>query len=96
MVGVTMSGLEALTESPPALDLDDVAKIATRGWGLAGELTPLHGERDLNFRLSNGSGKRYVLKVQNPADTAGVLDLQTAGVRHIRHVAPDLPWPMSC
>jgi 4-aminobutyrate aminotransferase-like enzyme/Ser/Thr protein kinase RdoA (MazF antagonist) len=91
MVGVTMSGLEALTESPPALSLDEVAKIATEGWGLEGDLTSLHGERDLNFRLSNGSADRYVLKIQNPADTAGILDLQTAGVRHIRRVAPDLP-----
>jgi 4-aminobutyrate aminotransferase-like enzyme/Ser/Thr protein kinase RdoA (MazF antagonist) len=93
MVGVTNSGLEALTESPPALDIAAVAKIAAEGWGLDGELTPLHGERDLNFRLSTGSGDRYVLKIQNPVDTVGVLDLQTAGVRHILQVAPDLPVP---
>jgi Ser/Thr protein kinase RdoA (MazF antagonist) len=91
MVGVMNSGLEALTESPPALGIDDAAKIAAQEWRLDGELTPLHGERDLNFRLSDASADRYVLKIQNPVDTAGVLDLQTAGVRHIRRVAPDLP-----
>lgn len=85
-----MNRLDPLTEPPPALDVDQVTRILHEHWDTGAELTRLHGERDLNFRVSDTSGPKYVLKIQNPADTAGVVDFQTAAVRHIRRVAPDL------
>ena len=81
---------DPLIEPRPVLDVDGVRRILAENWDLGGELVPLHGERDLNFRVTDASGARYVLKIQNPADTAGVVDFQTAAVRHIRRVAPDL------
>jgi 4-aminobutyrate aminotransferase-like enzyme/Ser/Thr protein kinase RdoA (MazF antagonist) len=83
--------LDPLTELPPVLDVGQALKILAESWDVRGELTPLHGERDLNFRVSEVAAHKYVLKIQNPADTTGVIDFQTAGVRHIRWVAPDLP-----
>ena len=89
--------MSALTNDPltvpaPELDPDAVRKASTALWGLDGELTALHGERDRNFRI-DASGGRYLLKVHNPADGEEVLDLQCSALRHIRTVAPDLPVP---
>ena len=78
----------------PAPELDPAAlhRSLTAAWGLEGELTAVHGERDRNFRIDSPSG-RYLLKVHNPADGEQVLDLQCSALRHIRTVAPDVPVP---
>jgi 4-aminobutyrate aminotransferase-like enzyme/Ser/Thr protein kinase RdoA (MazF antagonist) len=91
MVAVTIDPADPLTEAVPALDLSDIESILARNWEVRGGLTPLHGERDVNFRVDDPSGSTYVLKIQNPADSAEVVDFQTAAARHIRRVAPDLP-----
>ena len=74
----------------PALEVSAVEDVMARSWGVGGELTVLHGERDLNFRVTEPSGARYVLKVQNPADSAAVVDFQSSAARHIHRVAPEL------
>jgi len=80
--------------SVPAPELDPAALHGSlrAAWGLEGELTAVHGERDRNFRIDSPSG-RYLLKVHNPADGEQVLDLQCSALRHIRAVAPDVPVP---
>lgn len=87
---VTTDRLDPLDVALPALDVNDVEDILARAWGVGGELTVLHGERDLNFRVTEPSGTRYVLKVQNPADSSAVVDFQTSAARHLRRVAPEL------
>ena len=83
---------DPLSVPAPDLDLDALHASLGRSWGLAGELTAVHGERDRNFRLDAAEG-RYLLKVHNPADGEAALDLQCSALRHIRAVAPDLPVP---
>ncbi|WP_162260848.1 aminotransferase class III-fold pyridoxal phosphate-dependent enzyme [Nocardioides sp. Soil805] len=83
---------DPLTVPAPDLDLDSLHAALERHWGLAGELTALHGERDRNFRLDSGP-VRHLLKVHNPADPESVLDLQCSALRHLRTAAPDLPVP---
>jgi 4-aminobutyrate aminotransferase-like enzyme/Ser/Thr protein kinase RdoA (MazF antagonist) len=89
---VTASTNDPLTVSAPDLDPAALHASMSASWGLEGELTALHGERDRNFRV-DAAGGRYLLKVHNPADGVDVLDLQHAALRHIRTVAPDLPVP---
>lgn len=91
MVNVTIDRLDPLTEPPPELDLDAITSVLAGEWGISGELTALHGERDLNYRVSEPAGPRYVMKIHNPADSAGVVDFQTAAVRHIQRVTAELP-----
>lgn len=89
---MTIDEVDPLTEPAPGLDSEAVSSVLAEQWGAAGELTPLHGERDLNFRVTDATGQpTYVIKVHNPADTTGVVDFQTAAVRHVRRVAPELP-----
>ena len=83
---------DPLSVPAPDLDIDALHTSLGRSWGLAGELTAVHGERDRNFRLDGAEG-RYLLKVHNPADVDGVVDLQCSALRHLRAVAPDLPVP---
>ncbi|MDZ5619725.1 aminotransferase class III-fold pyridoxal phosphate-dependent enzyme [Nocardioides sp. HM23] len=83
---------DPLSVPSPDLDVDALRASVEKHWGLAGDLTPLHGERDRNFRLDSGP-ERHLLKVHNPADRESVLDLQCSALRHLRSVAPELPVP---
>lgn len=83
---------DALSVPSPDLDLDALLASVEQSWGLTGELTALHGERDRNFRLDSGA-RRHLLKVHNPADLESVLDLQCAALRHVLSVAPELHVP---
>ncbi len=83
-----MSRVSATPDDPlsvPAPDLDPDALLASVEslWGLSGDLTPLHGERDSNFRLESGP-LRHLLKVHNPADPEEVVDLQCSALHHLR------------
>jgi 4-aminobutyrate aminotransferase-like enzyme/Ser/Thr protein kinase RdoA (MazF antagonist) len=89
---VTTSTNDPLAVSAPEIDLSALHVSLATSWGLEGEITAVHGERDRNFRIDASSG-RYLLKVHNPADTDEVLDFQYSALRHIRAVAPDLPVP---
>ncbi len=89
---MTASTNDPLAVSAPELDLTSVRDSVAASWGVVGELTALHGERDRNFRIDTSSG-RYLLKIHNPADAEEVLDLQYSALRHIRTVAPDVPVP---
>jgi 4-aminobutyrate aminotransferase-like enzyme/Ser/Thr protein kinase RdoA (MazF antagonist) len=89
---VTASLDNPLIALPPDLDPDVLARTLRSAWGIEGELTAVHGERDRNVRV-DGPGGRHLLKIHNPADGDDVLDLQYSALRHIRAVAPDLPVP---
>jgi 4-aminobutyrate aminotransferase-like enzyme/Ser/Thr protein kinase RdoA (MazF antagonist) len=75
----------------PRISAERLHALLAEEWALTGELTPLHGERDLNFRLDAPTGRRLVVKVHNHADGEAVVDLQTAALRHVHEVAPELP-----
>jgi 4-aminobutyrate aminotransferase-like enzyme/Ser/Thr protein kinase RdoA (MazF antagonist) len=89
---VTASINDPLTVLVPELDPTALRGSLSTTWGLEGELTAVHGERDRNFRIDAAEG-RYLLKVHNPADGADVIDLQHSALRHIRTVAPEVPVP---
>lgn len=83
---------DPLSVSLPDLDPAALRAVVEEQWGLAGDLTPLHGERDRNYRLDTGAGQ-WLLKVHNPADREPVLDLQCSALRHLARVDPGLPVP---
>lgn len=66
----------------------DCAKLLA-GFGLGGDLSPLPGEHDLNFRLIGPT--EALVKLHAPDSDPALLDLQIAVLDHLQRMAPDLP-----
>ena len=82
-----------LNFNPPRFPLDRLVGLARDLWGVAGEFTPLEGERDQNHRVTTADGTSYVLKVSAAGESEGAVDFQVAALRHLERNAPDLPVP---
>ena len=67
-----------------------VREILMNHYGISGEISPLPGEHDLNFRVDAADGRRYLLKLHAEGDAQGV-DMQVAVLAHLNRVAPELP-----
>ena len=83
--------LDPLQSPPPAIGLAKAEEISERLFGIAGALTPLPSERDLNFRVDDARGASFLLKLQNPADDAAVVEMQTEAIGHVARHEPSLP-----
>jgi 4-aminobutyrate aminotransferase-like enzyme/Ser/Thr protein kinase RdoA (MazF antagonist) len=81
---------DPLQAPPPVFGVADAARIATEVFGLDGTITPLASERDLNFRVDEGE-RTFLLKLQNPADDAAVVEMQTRALQHVERQDPGLP-----
>ena len=84
---------DELTTDPPRIDEATAAKVGADRFGVEGEVKALASERDKNFRIRTAGGDAYVLKFANPAEDAGILDLQAQALQHVAAVDPDLPVP---
>ena len=83
---------EVLSQGSPALDDDWVRQLAETHYGLVGEIKPLTGERDRNYRVERVlDGARFMLKISHPAETALVADFQTQALLHLAKADPALP-----
>lgn len=74
---------------PPAFSLEEAARIAQTHFGIDGSVTPLPGERDLNFRI-DAPGGSYVLKIANAEEDRGALEMQHAALAHLAGREPGL------
>src|SRR5437867_1252025 len=83
--------LDPLQSPPPAIGLAKAEEISERLFGIVGALTPLPSERDLNFRVDDARGASFLLKLQNPADDAAVVEMQTEAIGHVARHEPSLP-----
>ena len=80
-------------ETPPAdVTIALAGDIARRLYGLDGALSPLDGERDRTFRVDTEEGSR-VLKIGNPADEPGIVEMQALALEHAVANDPTLPIP---
>lgn len=83
---------DVLALPPPRMAQDVLLGHLAAHWGLAGRLSPLTSERDLNHRLSALSG-RYTVKLANAAEPLGMTDFQTRALLHVAAADPGLPAP---
>src|SRR5260221_4023605 len=83
--------LDPLQTTPPAVELEAASQILRDSFGMEASLAPLAGERDQNFRVDAGAGRRFLFKISNPADGPSIVDMQTAALHHIERVDPGLP-----
>jgi len=83
---------QVLSLGSPELDIAWVRTLVHSRYGFTGEIAPLTGERDRNYRLrSDADGARYMLKVSHPAESGLVADFQTGALMHIATADHDLP-----
>ena len=83
----------ALRGRPPAVDVATAERVARELYGLSARATPLDGERDRNYRLDTGDGRRLVLKfIDHEADDV-VVDGQSAALAHLAEQNSLLPVP---
>ncbi len=75
------------------MTLADAERLAQELYGIEAQARALPGERDRNFRLSATDGRRFVLKVVDPAADEATLDCQRLVLRHLAEQAPSLPVP---
>ncbi|WP_246215701.1 phosphotransferase [Microvirga makkahensis] len=84
---------ELLATSVPPIGRAEAEELARTYFGLQAIANPLKGERDSNFLLEAVDGRRFVLKLANPAEDRAVIDFQTRALQHIARVDPTLPVP---
>lgn len=77
----------------PRNPVAEIKALASKYYGLDGQLTPLAGERDQNFLLDTGGSDRFVLKIGSDSDGIAIADYQTALLSHLEKSAPHLPLP---
>jgi 4-aminobutyrate aminotransferase-like enzyme/Ser/Thr protein kinase RdoA (MazF antagonist) len=80
-----------LEAPPPAFTQADAAELARHTFGVEGSFHPLVSERDQNFRILSTDGTGFVLKIMNPAEDPGVVDMQTLALLHVAETDPELP-----
>ena len=83
--------MTAFTTGNPAFSERDLARLAAQHFGKHGTIRPLPSERDQNARLGC-DGQDHVLKIANPAEDPGQIDLQNATMLHLALVGqPGIP-----
>jgi 4-aminobutyrate aminotransferase-like enzyme/Ser/Thr protein kinase RdoA (MazF antagonist) len=89
----TVGQTSSLNEEPPEVDLDTATEFLRAQYGIDAELELLRSERDLNFLAVAQGGRRLVLKVSNSGDDPGQIEMESAAMRHVAQVDPELPIP---
>ncbi|MDA9008431.1 aminotransferase class III-fold pyridoxal phosphate-dependent enzyme [Alphaproteobacteria bacterium] len=77
----------------PQPSLDDVRKWARELFGLEGEFEKLHGERDLNYKISTEEHGSFVLKLSSLDEDLSAIAFQVEALDYIAHRDPELPIP---
>ncbi|HEY4334032.1 MAG TPA: aminotransferase class III-fold pyridoxal phosphate-dependent enzyme [Ilumatobacteraceae bacterium] len=67
----------------PIVDTEFATAALADHWGLAGEISAVHGELDKNFKVVTSDGRQLLLKVHAPADDGAEIDLQLAVLQHL-------------
>jgi hydroxylysine kinase len=70
-----------------------VTQFVLRTYGLATQAERLDTERDEQFRLRDGAGRLYVLKISNPLEDSDAIDMQTKALQHVAAADPHIPTP---
>src|SRR5678815_5300908 len=77
----------------PDVTAHDAERLLRDLWQLTGELEPLNGERDRNFRLQTADGRIYAFKISNVLEERPILEMQNAALAHCAAIAPSIELP---
>ncbi|GHJ39324.1 aminotransferase class III-fold pyridoxal phosphate-dependent enzyme [Streptomyces sp. TS71-3] len=88
--GLDGAATGVFTEPAPTVSSERLQQALLRHWALAGpRLRPLDSERDLNVLVD----REFVLKITNPAEDPGVVDMEVRALEHVRACDPSLAVP---
>lgn len=82
-----------LAERTPRVGSEDALRIVEDLWGVAGEVTELPSERDRNFLIETGAGRR-VLKVARRGEDRALLEAQNAMVARLAEAVRRYRFPV--
>ncbi|MGB3865482.1 MAG: phosphotransferase [Xanthobacteraceae bacterium] len=71
----------------------EALELTRRHYGLTGRIDRLATEKDDTFRIENGTGQRFILKVANPFEDALGISCQLGVLQHLAARDPGLPVP---
>jgi 4-aminobutyrate aminotransferase-like enzyme len=77
----------------PTPSLEEVKSWARDLFGLEGEFEKLHGERDLNYKISTGEHGAFVLKLSSLDEDLSAIAFQVEALDYIAHRDPELAIP---
>src|SRR5437773_10620330 len=72
-----------LLEHAPRFELEAIALLAEKLYGIRASATPLPRERDQNFLLTLQTGEKFVLKISNALEEHGLLEAQNEAMTHL-------------
>ncbi|TIC81293.1 aminotransferase [Nocardioides sp. GY 10113] len=78
----------------PEVSREQASAIAAGVFGVGGELSPLGSQQDRNFRLVDGEGGSWLLKISNPVFTADEIDAQNAVMQRLAGRGVGVPEPV--
>lgn len=79
--------------APPNFSKDHILERLESCFGLGGQLHPLEGERDQNFRLDTTAGETYLVKISGDNEDRAVVDFHCRALLHLQQEDPALPLP---
>ena len=86
-----LSPRDSLTTTSVAMTLEEAISVSYQHYGLRTAAKELRSERDQNFMLMFDGRPKFLLKVANAAEAQSTIDFRVGALRHLEHVAPDLP-----
>jgi 4-aminobutyrate aminotransferase-like enzyme/Ser/Thr protein kinase RdoA (MazF antagonist) len=72
-----------LLEHAPRFEIEAIALLAEKLYGIRASATPLPSERDQNFLLVLETRENFVLKIANALEEYGLLDAQNKAMTHL-------------
>jgi 4-aminobutyrate aminotransferase-like enzyme/Ser/Thr protein kinase RdoA (MazF antagonist) len=85
--------MTSVVQKAPRFSRADAVRLAKDFYGMKVTAKPLPSERDQNFRLRDGAGAQFVLKIANSQESPEVLDLQNRALQFLSWCDVGLEWP---
>ena len=76
--------MSVFSTPPPNISVEDAEDIVMKYYGMKAAAQVLDSERDQNFLCSGPEGKKMVLKISNPDEDRGVVEMQNECMKHVR------------
>ena len=87
-----MTADRLLESAPLPVTAEDAAAVLEQTYGLSGNVEPMPGDRDRNFRVDS-DGETFMLKIANPAEDLDVVLAQQEVLLHVSRWDEGLPVP---